>query len=188
MSRDSRQHPGPDFFPIVKRKHEVWPAVSYEDSVRSRLSLDLPADPQQRCQDLSGLGARPAVHAAENEIVISSELDSPFSRRSATTRRARAWTFAWASPLVVPYTITPGRSSISAIHRPSVSCSMSTLNVIISDQSYHRPNSVDDLLRQPCLAVFLRCAVALKDQRDIIPARRNPNRPYERHRLPARHR
>ena len=55
---------------------------------------------------------------------------SPCSRRSATTRSARASTAARASSRVLPYAMTPARSMTSAIQRPSVSSSSSTLNFI----------------------------------------------------------
>ncbi|GAV32240.1 hypothetical protein emb_1c0695 [Coriobacteriaceae bacterium EMTCatB1] len=52
---------------------------------------------------------------------------SPRSRRSATTRSARAWTCAIASSRVFPYARTPGSSGTSAIQRPSTSRSSSML-------------------------------------------------------------
>src|SRR5262245_14929218 len=55
---------------------------------------------------------------------------SPWSRRSATTRSARAWTFETASSRVAPYAMATKISTTSLINLPSVPCSTSTRNVI----------------------------------------------------------
>src|ERR1035441_525945 len=62
---------------------------------------------------------------------------SPCSISSAITRRARALAFSVASSELAPYTVTPGSSGISAIHRPSVSRSNRIVSCIC--RFYHLP-------------------------------------------------
>src|ERR1039458_3865423 len=57
----------------------------------------------------------------ENRSVSGPGGISPCSISSAITRRARALAFSVASSELAPYTVTPGSSGMSAIHRPSVS-------------------------------------------------------------------
>lgn len=57
--------------------------------------------------------------------VRSAAASSPCSIRSASTWSARAFAAAIAASTEEAYTITPGRSRTSAIHRPSNSCSIS---------------------------------------------------------------
>jgi hypothetical protein len=52
-------------------------------------------------------------------------IETSFSIRSAKTLKAKAFAFAPACKGVTPYASTPGISEISAIHRPSSSCSNS---------------------------------------------------------------
>ncbi len=106
---------------------------------------------------------------------------SPFSRRSAITRRARAWTFALASSGVCPYARTPGRSTTSAIQRPSSSCSISTVNVtfpsfywfchrLYTFPSRRESRSTQVALFSPCpltgSSLFSRVSQDTKDPRD----------------------
>jgi hypothetical protein len=49
---NSGQHPRSDFLAIVKCEHKICPSWTGQDPMRSsRLSLDLPANLQQRTQD-----------------------------------------------------------------------------------------------------------------------------------------
>jgi hypothetical protein len=63
-----------------------------------------------------------------DRTLIESGMSFDFSTSSATAYNARAYAFALASSTVVPYAIAPGTSGISAIHRPSVSRSISNWN------------------------------------------------------------
>src|SRR5439155_24061763 len=124
------QHAWPDLFVVVKREHEVGPIGTGERSMGARLTLDHPSDPQKGRQHPSSTGAGPRAHAALKEMLSRSGPASPFSRRSAITLRARAWTRESAACSVSPYARTPGNSTTSASHRPSSSRSISTLSII----------------------------------------------------------
>ena len=89
-----------------------------------------PTDSEQRCENASCRGAAPLAHAAAKDTLSNGDA-SPFSRRSASTRKARACALACASSTDCPYTSTPGSSATSAIHRPSSSRSTSTLKFMI---------------------------------------------------------
>jgi hypothetical protein len=45
LAGDARQHPRTDLLTIVKRKRDIWPAISPKNAMRSRLPLDLPSNP-----------------------------------------------------------------------------------------------------------------------------------------------
>jgi hypothetical protein len=89
-SSDPGQHPWSNFLVVVEGEHEVRPAITRECSVRSRLSLDAPADAEKGSQNLSSLGGRPGGHAALKVTFRRSGGASSFSRRSAITRSASA--------------------------------------------------------------------------------------------------
>lgn len=99
---DSSEHPGPDLVRIMKRVNEVRPVVTREDSMRAGLALDRSTDSEQRGEHSRRASTRPRTHAAANVIVANSGLSSPCSRRSATTRSARACARAVASACVAP--------------------------------------------------------------------------------------
>jgi hypothetical protein len=97
--------------------------------MRTILRHSIPADSKQGLVDAGSFRARPYAHAMAREKLIDVGGSSlQFSTSSATTRRAIAYAFTTASCGVSPYAIAPGISGISAIHRPSVSRSVCTLN------------------------------------------------------------
>jgi len=57
-------------------------------------------------------------------------IDTSFSIRSAKTLKAKAFALAPACNGVTPYASTPGISGISAIHRPSSSCSLDKMCLV----------------------------------------------------------
>src|SRR5262249_38390114 len=87
---NSRKHSRTNLLIIMKRKHKIGPASTGECTMRAGLALDDPADAKKRGQHKSGTRARPLAHAAAKEILTRSGPASPCSRRSATTRSARA--------------------------------------------------------------------------------------------------
>ena len=103
-----------------------------QDAMGAGLTFYAPSDPKKRGEDPPGFCGGPMPHAAANETLTPSGAISPHSNRSATTRRAKACAFALACSGVSPYANTPGNSSTSANQRPSTSCSISTLNVILA--------------------------------------------------------
>lgn len=143
--RDARRHPGADFFAIMKSEHEVGITRPGEGSVGG-CPLHYPAVATQCGQNAPCLCARPAIHAAVKRIWMGSTGCSPVSIRSATARRVRASARAMASSLVLPYFIAPGISVISAIQRPSLSRSVSTVNCMFY---LYRIGSESAVLSQP---------------------------------------
>ena len=92
----------------------------------THMLLDPPADVKPGSEDKTSPGCRPTAHAETAKRTAKlSGTGSPFSTRSARTRRPRAWTRATASAGLEPETIRPGSEGISASHRPSSSCSTS---------------------------------------------------------------
>ena len=85
-----------------RRSLPTGPGPKYDES--RRCGADAPADPKQRCQNKPGLGGSALAHAATEKTSTNSGTDSPCSKRSASTRRANAFTRATASSRVVPYT------------------------------------------------------------------------------------
>src|SRR5437773_1611247 len=63
--RDACQHPRPDLFLIMERKHVVRPAGSLERAVGARLPLDRPADAQQCREDPGCASGRPVPHEVQ---------------------------------------------------------------------------------------------------------------------------
>jgi hypothetical protein len=86
----ARQHSRADFVAVMKSKDIVRPACSLQNSVRSRLAFDSPTETQQRSQNPGSFRRRPIAHAARKTSAISRGSGSPFSSRSAMTRKARA--------------------------------------------------------------------------------------------------
>jgi hypothetical protein len=84
------QHARPNLFVVVKRKDDVSPAGSGKRSVRTGLTFDHPANPQEGRQHPASAGTGPGVHAALKEMLRKSGPASPCSRRSAITRSASA--------------------------------------------------------------------------------------------------
>ena len=99
---NAREHPGADLIPVMEGPDEVRPVGPGKGDVTARLSLHRPAEPQESGEDAFGLRGASSAHAAANVTVRNSGTASPRSRRSARTRRARAWTLAMASVSVVP--------------------------------------------------------------------------------------
>ncbi len=132
---DPCQHAWPDLLVVVKRKDEIGPARAGQGAVRARLALERPSGSQEGRQHPSSTSARPRAQAALKEMLKRSGPASPCSSRSARTLRARAWTRDRAAGCVSPYARTPGNSITSASHRPSSSCSISTLKVITNSGS-----------------------------------------------------
>src|SRR6266567_7895898 len=117
VPRDTREHLGPDLVFVMKGEGVVRPALAGEGSMRSDLTLNCPADPEERRQHPPRLGRGPGAHAALKVTLSRSGAASPCSKRSASTRSARACTCAIASSRLVPYVRTPGSSGTSAIQR-----------------------------------------------------------------------
>jgi hypothetical protein len=86
-----------------------------------------PADTKECAIYFSCLRTGPVAQRARAREMLNSMVGDDLARsiRSARTRRAKARTERTASCFVLPYTITPGRLGISAIHRPSASRSIS---------------------------------------------------------------
>ena len=124
------QHAGTNFVAIMKGEDEVWESGTLKNSMGAASALDAPACPQQSCKHASGLCGGPVAHAASNIRLDGTGSSSPFSMRSAITRNANASTAASAFARVLPYASTPGNSATSAIQRPSVSRSNSTVSFI----------------------------------------------------------
>lgn len=88
-----------------------------------------PADLEKRLIYEAGLGAWPLAHAILRSTLIELGGSSvECSTSSATERSAMAYALFTASSLVLPYANAPGTCEISAIHRPSVSSSVSIMN------------------------------------------------------------
>jgi hypothetical protein len=66
--RDASQHAGANLLALMKREDEIRPAWPREGPMRAGLTLDDPADAQQRRKDLLGPTAGPVAHAARKEI------------------------------------------------------------------------------------------------------------------------
>src|SRR5579885_2561460 len=113
--RDAAEHARPDLLAIGEREDHIGPARPREYSVRPGLAFDGPTDAEERGKHPRGPRTGPLRHAAANEMVARSGPASPCSRRSASTRRAKACAFARASSAVRPSARTPGSSVISAI-------------------------------------------------------------------------
>ena len=90
MFRDARQHPGADFFSLMKSEHDVRPAFPEENTVRTGLPLYLPPTLEQCPENLLSSRALPAAHAAVKVMLLNSAPASPCSSLSATTRKAKA--------------------------------------------------------------------------------------------------
>jgi hypothetical protein len=88
----------------------------------------LPSDTNKCPVNESSFGARPLAHAMARSLIEVGGSSSEFSTSSATARSAIAYALLIASSLLFPYASAPGTSGISAIHRPSVSRSISMLN------------------------------------------------------------
>src|SRR5690242_10635669 len=115
----------PNFFAVVKSEHVVAARGMVELYVGAFLGNDRPTFSAQRLQDTGRLGAAPLVQAGILRTLIESGMSRDFSTSSAMAYKASANAFACASWMVLPYAMAPGTSGISAIQRPSVSCSIS---------------------------------------------------------------
>jgi hypothetical protein len=116
------QHNRAKFRAIAESPRITWPSFALKLLVRAAfVRLDWPPNTQKSAKDATFFRAWPRAH--RKRIDFGGFFTC--SVRSASTRRASAVTFTSASCLVWPYTITPGNSGISAIQRPSSSCSNS---------------------------------------------------------------
>jgi len=97
MCGEAVEHALTQFLVGVKAEGEVRPAGALERAVRSRLTLDAPADSEESSEHLARPGCWPGRHAAVKVTLISSGGASRCSRRSAMTRSASACTRAIAS-------------------------------------------------------------------------------------------
>ena len=123
----------------MERKHEIRPLVAGERPVGPAGPLHAPADTEQRREDLPCPCAWPFAHAARNVMVSASEPASSCSRRSATTRRAKACAWARACSGVAPYAMVPGSDGISAIHRPRYNSRRTNLEENASPWNAEKP-------------------------------------------------
>jgi hypothetical protein len=87
---DTRQHAGADLVLIVEREDEVGPPFAGQGAMGARFTLQVPPYPVESREYASGLRGGPVTHAAWKVIVKASAGASLCSRRSASTRRARA--------------------------------------------------------------------------------------------------
>ena len=87
---DSGEHSWAKFLVVMKSKYKIRPPLAGKRAVGACLTFNGPTRAKKRCQDTSGTCAWPLTHAAAKETVTRSDPASPCSRRSATTRRARA--------------------------------------------------------------------------------------------------
>lgn len=125
---DTRKHLMANFFVIVKAEHVIPELWMLKFDVRTLTGEHAPAFSQKRTEDNICFSAWPLTQAGMRRILIESGMSLDFSTSSATAYRASAYAFALASSTVVPYAIAPGTSGISAIQRPSSSCSISNWN------------------------------------------------------------
>ena len=99
---DSSEDARAEFHIVVKGEDEVRSIRVRERAMRARLTLDHPADSLQGRKNPSRFGGGPVAHAARKVTLRNSAGASRFSRRSAMTRRASAWTPATASSRSCP--------------------------------------------------------------------------------------
>ena len=133
MFGDSCEHSRTDLILVVKCPDIVRPILPRQHAMRApSTSLLCPADSEQGGENASCRCAASFAHAAAKETLSNGDA-SPFSRRSASTRRARACAFACACFADSPYTSTPGSSATSAIHWPSSSRASSTLKFMLEE-------------------------------------------------------
>jgi len=98
---DAGKHLGPDFLRIMERPGEFPFAGVAELNVRGTLlCLDGPTAPEKG--DFTGFGARPVTYGQQAMEMSRGLSFFSFSISSASTRRARALTFATASCLLLP--------------------------------------------------------------------------------------
>jgi hypothetical protein len=133
---------------------------------RTLLPFDCPANPKQGSKHLLCFRRRPLAHAATVNTSFSSGISSSWSSRSASTRRANACAFEIAWLRVSPYTMTPGSSGISAIHRPSSSLSTSIFikalyHIALLRVSYPRPCPTESSAGGGRLFPPIRCSALL---------------------------
>src|SRR5947209_3027419 len=103
MLRNSGEHLWANLLIVMKGEGDIGPSLASQSSMRTRFALDDPADAKERCENPSRFGRAPGRHAALKVTLRRLGAPSPWSRRSARTRRARAWTCAMASSLLCPY-------------------------------------------------------------------------------------
>lgn len=69
MLRNAGEHARPDFLAIVKREHEIRPAVFSENPVRASLSFDPPAETNERFKNLWRFSGSP-LHVPANGMQL----------------------------------------------------------------------------------------------------------------------
>ena len=117
-----------NLFIVVKPEHIVPIVGMVQFDVRSLLRDDGPTFSEKCTLHYFCLGTRPLTQAETVRTLIDSGMSLDFSTSSAIAYSASAYAFALASSSDDPYAMAPGTSGISAIHRPSVSRSISKLN------------------------------------------------------------
>src|SRR5262249_36991232 len=95
---DPGEHARADFVIVVEGKDVTRPGGPFQDAVRpARLPLDTPPDPQKCRQDAPGFRRRPPTHGITAKTLLICGTGSPWSSRSARTRKDRACTRSIAS-------------------------------------------------------------------------------------------
>lgn len=131
MLGNSRQRSGTNLLTIIECKCIVRMVFMLKSLLKSSLALFSQSLRLQGCLYLPCFERGPFANSgcgSEDWILIGS--DSPFSSRSATTRRAKSSTFAIAYVDEPPQARTPVNSGISAIQRPSISVSHSNVKFL----------------------------------------------------------
>jgi hypothetical protein len=117
-----------NLFIVVKPEHVVPKVGMVQFDMRSPLRNHGPTFSEKCTLHYFCLGTRPLAQAETVRTLIDSGMSLDFSTSSAIAYSASAYAFALASSSDDPYAMAPGTSGISAIHRPSVSRSISKLN------------------------------------------------------------
>ncbi len=87
---ETREHPRAQFLPVMECEDHVRPTRTSEHLVRAGLALDGPTDAKKCGENEASSSAGPVAHAALKEMLRKLLPASSCSRRSATTRSARA--------------------------------------------------------------------------------------------------
>ena len=86
-----RRHFWADFIVVVKSKDVVRPSLAHQRSMRAGLPFDPPANAEQGRKHATRFQRRPMTHArTANRSASAVGTSSPFSTRSAITRKANA--------------------------------------------------------------------------------------------------
>ena len=103
MFGNPRHHARADFVIVVECEDIIRPTDSFQNLMRSaRLTLDAPADLEKCSQDPPGFSRWPLTHGVTAKTPLIGGTGSPWSSRSARTRKARTCTRSIASWRVWP--------------------------------------------------------------------------------------